>query len=841
MRTARQRLLAVALLLACRGASPSAERSAPAAPDATVATEVGPDGELIPIDGPPGPPPPPAEPVRNDALEEAAFATDVNTYLATENVSGYGEGLYTTVPVLARTGHVTPYLDRDRQRVTTGINLQDGDTQLREGSATIQIAGSLREKENVIYMTRHGLYRRSDSKFDEFIAQPTRSTGNDGYGMWRVWESHGPCPRELLLADPWGSIAWEASEGPLHTFECSWVVRPGMYRQEGYFKLSLAPIVINFRTFSLASPHEKLTVYDGAQADAEVLASFSGPRRPEQITSTTAEVRIVLQADLPANSTDIWTELDEAITRGDLRAAQHSFIFAARAHLIGFYQQPMRRIIRALALRLCRSRPENAWMRRAWFSGSGEVGWQRAYNDSLASVLQDLTSWEKRSRHEEGKEDMPWDNRFGTRRYPINMLEPESNPFHPGIAVGATSPSFDQVDVEESTQLQRALGFLPSRPSGFSLDFTTSADCYGAGIAPYGTGYGSAYGVFPPLTMSSNPSKNFEFLPFPLQATSCQPAIISGPQLTRDRPFTVADSVMKTQQELELSQCVGDSPDRTNCPVQINDGSELAQNCSAPCGVFMQCVHDGMSNRSLWQSGRHGSFMYNKSHAATWRERCLALPEAEYCTRVQFPEVDERGLPATPPWPWTREMPKHGTCLQYKCVTCAITIFASYFNCALQCSLAGEASATCIDCSYSFQDSYEDVDYLRDRIWEGYLSGMFGFHQCPDCVLDSPSMMGGPEMPMTPECRRCHYALEDFINNDVFQCFDQATPDEFGAITGTSAATRCFTQSRGGYNYEQDFFSILKPELRGSLVLTISGTETDDDGKGKGGGYNYGQ
>ena len=114
MRTARQRLLAVALLLACRGASPSAERSAPAAPDATVATEFGPDGELIPIDGPPGPPPPPAEPVRNDALEEAAFATDVNTYLATENVSGYGEGLYTTVPVLARTGHVTPYLDRDR-------------------------------------------------------------------------------------------------------------------------------------------------------------------------------------------------------------------------------------------------------------------------------------------------------------------------------------------------------------------------------------------------------------------------------------------------------------------------------------------------------------------------------------------------------------------------------------------------------------------------------------------------------------------------------------------------------------------------------------------------------
>ena len=110
----------------------------------------------------------------------------------------------------------------------------------------------------------------------------------------------------------------------------------------------------------------------------------------------------------------------------------------------------------------------------------------------------------------------------------------------------------------------------------------------------------------------------------------------------------------------------------------------------------------------------------------------------------------------------------------------------------------------------------------------GFSRGVFGFHQCPDCVLDSPAMMGGPEIPMPPECRRCHYALEDFVNHDVFACLDS---DEL-------SSRRCFSTDREGYNYNQDFFSELKPGF--NLILTRSGSLDDDDGKGKGGGaYNY--
>ena len=84
---------------------------------------------------------------------------------------------------------------------------------------------------------------------------------------------------------------------------------------------------------------------------------------------------------------------------------------------------------------------------------------------------------------------------------------------------------------------------------------------------------------------------------------------------------------------------------------------------------------------------------------------------------------------------------------------------------------------------------------------------------------------------MTPECRRCHYALEDFINNDVFACLDSG-PE--------LSSRRCFTFDREGYNYEQDFFSIIKPEFATTLDLTIAGDGGEgEDGKGAG-AYNYG-
>ena len=85
---------------------------------------------------------------------------------------------------------------------------------------------------------------------------------------------------------------------------------------------------------------------------------------------------------------------------------------------------------------------------------------------------------------------------------------------------------------------------------------------------------------------------------------------------------------------------------------------------------------------------------------------------------------------------------------------------------------------------------------------------------------------------MSRECRRCHYALEDFINNDVFACLDSE---------GLSSR-RCFSVDRGDYNYEQDLYGIIKPGkepgVPGGLDLTLAGDaeelEEEDDG------YNYG-
>ena len=86
---------------------------------------------------------------------------------------------------------------------------------------------------------------------------------------------------------------------------------------------------------------------------------------------------------------------------------------------------------------------------------------------------------------------------------------------------------------------------------------------------------------------------------------------------------------------------------------------------------------------------------------------------------------------------------------------------------------------------------------------------------------------------MPAECRRCHYALEDLINNDVFECLDSG-PD--------LTSRRCFSQDREGYNYEQDFFSIIKERYldvagRPAIDLSIAGdggASEDDKGKGAG-------
>ena len=74
----------------------------------------------------------------------------------------------------------------------------------------------------------------------------------------------------------------------------------------------------------IPSPHEVLDVYDGVTKDARLLGRFTGNRMPEQITSTEAEVRLVLSANLGTSAEHVWAEIDAALVRRSLREAQHA-------------------------------------------------------------------------------------------------------------------------------------------------------------------------------------------------------------------------------------------------------------------------------------------------------------------------------------------------------------------------------------------------------------------------------------------------------------------------------------------------------------------------------------
>ena len=476
---------------------------------------------------PPSPPP--------DIVVDAAYVLSSNEWFS--QMSNDTKDSFTTDPKLARSFEATRWQNRDRHFVTTGLGL---DSATGSSPQDVTLGGNLQEQANVAYLTRHGLYRRTDDKFSEFVARPTEST-NDGYGMWRTWESHGNCPYELLIADPWGSLSWEAaSHTALQPIDCSWVIRPGMYRHGGYFKLSRAPIALIFRSLSLASPIEKLTIYDGEHAGAPMIAQFTGQRVPDQISSTGPAVRVVLSADLNRTASGIWEAIQDAISRDALSDAQSRFLIAAKSRILGFYRQDMRRILTAMAIKLS-SREDHRWMRRKWFGGD-TASFDRAYNTSLATVLEDFTGWEKRHKAQEGKEGMQWESKMGPRRYPVQVLEPSRNPYYMESGIEGSL----NVDVDYHVQLQRSLGHLPKRASGFSVDFTTNADCGGRGIAPYGNA------KFPPLTVSSEPNTNFEFLEFPMRVSSCQAMAISGPQTTRDRPFTYAHTRAATHAMLHV-------------------------------------------------------------------------------------------------------------------------------------------------------------------------------------------------------------------------------------------------------------------------------------------------
>lgn len=194
---------------------------------------------------------------------------------------------FTVGPLSPDDGPDDAWLGRDRKRVLTSFG------------AAGRMSGSMDELAEQITLNRHGIYRRTDARFLEVVPSAQNRTG-DGYALWREWASRGPCPLELLVEDPWGTVQWAADPAGMleRTGVCSWVVRPALYRQHGYIKAARGPVTAIFQAFAMRPGLEALEVYDGAEAGSPLLVRFTGLRLPHEVTSSMSEMRIVYRVSL---------------------------------------------------------------------------------------------------------------------------------------------------------------------------------------------------------------------------------------------------------------------------------------------------------------------------------------------------------------------------------------------------------------------------------------------------------------------------------------------------------------------------------------------------------------
>ena len=81
--------------------------------------------------------------------------------------------------------------------------------------------------------------------------------------------------------------------------------------------------------------------------------------------------------------------------------------------------------------------------------------------------------------------------------------------------------------------------------------------------------------------------------------------------------------------------------------------------------------------------------------------------------------------------------------------------------------------------------------------------GALGDIDCDDfdCSPSEPGMVD-PKVPMSDGCRRCHYALEDFINVEQRECIQQRR------------RRRCTNTNRGIYNLNRDLYGELTAEAQ---------------------------
>ena len=603
-----------------------------------------------------------------------------------------------------------------------------------------------------------GLVRRTDTKRDELVEAHHHF---DGAGLYRDWAFSGDCVVHAadgegggagsarnaigtVITDSWGRLSWHARSSELPSQECAWTLRPTIYRQNGYFKSSFGPLTVKITSLNLSvteslefyDPERELTHPEEYELEAKgrppsfveyssaasgrqskLLASFSGTRVVGEpypvIAASASELLVVYRCD-PIRETanelsTTWAELRAAVGRGDLRGAVKVYCRASSSGLRGFVltddHRDMRRVLRLLATEAAapattsdgsdgaqRQQQQQARaLRRRWFL-RGAVDLERALDEAVAAAAQEGIIYAKRSRHEAGKEHEPWAERFTSRKYPT-----------PTRLGAPTDPALVSVPLASAG----LAGSSAQPPSGFELRFTTLAECAESGLLPYGERR------FPAVQSSGSPEANFKFLPFPLSVSTCQLQRFDGPQTTRDRPYTIAESLMKQQVENSLRSCLAAGTGRPNANsgcrnLVITSATFGDTNCTTACPEFLTCVNELVTVDRNFSRG-----------AA--RDKCWSSVSAMECTQ-RMPIVWKLQLDA-----WGREISGgtrertggEGICLNYGCLACAIELFLAYFECAVGCT-RDPSSYACTDCSFTYSDAYTELQLLREKLWETY-------------------------------------------------------------------------------------------------------------------------
>lgn len=136
--------------------------------------------------------------------------------------------------------------------------------------------------------------------------------------------------------------------------------------------------------------------------------------------------------------------------------------------------------------------------------------------------------------------------------------------------------------------------------------------------------------------------RNYKSLPFPLRLSSCQQLDVTGPQTTRDRPFTIAELLMKSNAEQALNGCLQPSGACASLTryasvfveaisaVTLRPLAEQSLpggNCSIICPSYYECVEAALNDA-------------NTSHARRREHKhaCLHTPAGEQCT-ARTPDV----------------------------------------------------------------------------------------------------------------------------------------------------------------------------------------------------------